>query len=45
METVVCTSDADDTQRVIYTRDTDIAARLTSSLNQCREKQFLEDPV
>ena len=48
METVVCTSDADDTQRIIYIRDTDMAAHLTSFLNQCREKQlinFLEDPV
>ena len=48
METVVCTSDADDTKRIIYVRDAEMAAHLISFLDQCRSKQlinFLEDPV
>ena len=48
METVVCTSDVDDTKRIIYVRDAEMAAHLISFLDQCRTKQlinFLEDPV
>ena len=48
METVVCTSDQDETSRQIYIRDVDISHHLMTFLQHCREQNiinFLDDPI
>ena len=48
METVVCTSDQDETSRQIYIRDVDISHHLMTFLQHCREQKvinFLDDPI
>ena len=48
LETVVCTSDQDESSRIVYTKDQESTDHLLLFLQQCREQnviRFLDDPT